>query len=525
MIRVLLVFILFGSMFINCGLFQEYLNRPKMYFLIITSMALLLGCFITRGGVQKLVDSLKSRKLLNGVTIVCLLVLVHGFLQYFKVMPSYHRSFPITGMFENPAGFITVLAAMFPFVLSRSFDGNNGRFPQFFSIVVSVLCVVSVILADSRTGFLAMCAAFAVFLAFTDTVSSFLKKHRWIWLPVLILAVIMVVLLYYIRQDSADGRVFIWKRSFELIKEHPIFGYGIGGFHTNYMRAQADYFRANPDSPYTMIADNVTHPFNEYIKLTVNYGLVGLIIGITLLVLIVRKLLKSDKQTKVMGLSFVASVFVMCQFSYPYQYSVMWLLSIYAIAPAFLKTGKEIVIPTYIRTIVSILLIGGLGFSLVRMYYEMKWTEIAKRSLRGRAGRMMPYYEDVNRVMGHYPMFLYNYAAELNVLEQFDESLEVLSKCSDKWSEYNVQLLYIDNYFKLGQLDKALEACDEANMMVPSRFGPIYRKMLIYMMQKDTVNATRMANEILDKPIKIQSEELDRMVFAAESLINLYEGE
>ena len=62
-------------------------------------------------------------------------------------------------------------------------------------------------------------------------------------------------------------------------------------------------------------------------------------------------------------------------------------------------------------------------------------------------------------------------------------------------------------------------------MMVPSRFGPIYRKMLIYMMQKDTVNATRMANEILDKPIKIQSEELDRMVFAAESLINLYEGE
>jgi len=159
------------------------------------------------------------------------------------------------------------------------------------------------------------------------------------------------------------------------------------------------------------------------------------------------------------------------------------------------------------------------------MYYEMKWTEISKRALQGRAGRMMPYYEDVERVIGKNPLFLYNYAAELNAVNKFQESLDVLSLCSKSWNEYNVQTLYIDNYYKMGQFENALKACDEAYYMVPSKFAPLYRKMLIYVASNDTVNAVRMASQILDKPVKIQSEELDKMISAAEGLISLFEDE
>ena len=525
MIRVLLVLILFGGVFITSGLFQEFLNRPKSFFLLITTLLLLFVCFVSRKGVQKLKDSFKSPGFFNGVTIVCLLVTVHGFLQYFGVMPSFHKLFAVTGTFENPAGYAAVQAAMFPFVFTRCFSKENGRFLKFFSAIVSVLCAASVILAGSRTGFLAICAAVVVVLAFSDAVASLFKKHRWLWLLLIIMIVSSAVFLYFIKKDSADGRVFIWNRCLELIKERPLFGYGRYGFQGHYMPVQAEYFRAHPDSPYVMIADNVTTAFNEYLKLAVNYGLVGLAVAIAILVLIVRRLFKCDKQTKVLGLSFVASIFIMCQFSYPYMYGAVWFLSLIAIIPAFVDAGNKVAIPQYARIIVSSLLFVVLAFSLRTMYYEMKWTEIAKRSIQGRAGRMMPYYEDVERVIGKNPLFLYNYAAELNAVNNFQESLNVLSLCSKSWNEYNVQTLYIDNYFKMGQLENALKACDEAYYMVPSKFTPLYRKMLIYVASNDTINAIHMANEILDKPVKIQSDELDKIISAAEGLISHYEDE
>lgn len=525
MIRVSLVIILFGSVLITSGLFKESLNQPKSFFLLISSLILLIGCFVSCKGVQKLLDSLKSRGLYYGIAIVCLLVTIHGLLQYFGVMPSYHRAFPITGTFENPAGFATVQAAMFPFVFFLCFNKDKGKLLRYISLLLSILCLTSVVLAGSRMGFLAICAAIVVVLGFTDTISSFFKSHRWVWIPILIIVALSLVALYYLKQDSADGRLFIWARCFDLIKERPLFGYGTYGFSAHYMSAQADYFRANPDSPYVMLADNVTQPFNEYIKLTVNYGLVGLIAAIILLAWIVRNLLRSDKQTKVLGLSFVASVFVMCQFSYPFMYDALWLLCFMAIAPAFIKTGKQVVIPGYIRILVASLLLGILTICLRTMYYEMKWTEISNRSDKGRAKRMMPYYEGMKNVMRNNPFFMYNFAAELNSVQRFDESLVFLKECSRYWNDYNVQIMFSDNYAKKGNADSALIACDQAYNMIPCRFEPLYRKMMIYGLANDTVNAIRMAYELIEKPVKVHSDRIKQMVSVAEKLVSQFDNE
>lgn len=525
MIRVLLVLIVFGCVFITSGFFQEFLTRPKSYFLLISTLFLLIGCLLSPKGLHKLIDAIQSKFFKKGVAIICLLVIVHGLLQYLGIMPSYHRAFAITGTFENPAGFSTAITTMFPFVLNLYCNKDNGLLLRIFSIFISLLCLMFVALAGSRTGFIAICSTIVVVLAFNDAVSSFFKSHRWLWILLPVIIVLSAILLYYVKKDSADGRVFIWGRCLEMIKERPLFGYGRYGFQSHYMNIQANFFRSHPDSPYIMLADNVIHPFNEYLKLTVNYGLVGLAVAIALLVWIVYRLFKSTMQTKVLGLSYVTSLFIMCLFSYPFEYGIVWLLSFLAIIPAFINKNKKLMIPGYTRIIASSLLFVLLALIMRNMYYEMKWTEIAKRSLHGRAERMMPYYEDVQRVIGNNPLFLYNYAAELNAVQRYKESLDVLSKCSKSWNEYNVQILYSDVYAKTGQIDKAISACDEAYNMVPSRFGPLYRKMLVYMMSNDSVNAINMANQILDKPVKIQSEELDRIISAAEGLISHYEDE
>lgn len=41
------------------------------------------------------------------------------------------------------------------------------------------------------------------------------------------------------------------------------------------MLNQASYFEQNPNSHYLMLADNVFHPFNEYILFLIEYGIAG----------------------------------------------------------------------------------------------------------------------------------------------------------------------------------------------------------------------------------------------------------
>lgn len=522
MISVSLLLILVGGVFITSHLFVEVQNTPKEYYVLISLSLLLIGCVIPRGGIKKLTESLKSRLLLNGIVVICLLTTIHGLLQYVGVITSNHSAFPITGTFENPAGFAAVQAALFPFVLTRCFD--NEKSMLYFSTAVSTLCFVSVILSGSRTGILAICSATVVVLALTNKVSSFFKAHRWLLVPIIVVATVSLVSLYYAKQDSADGRVFIWSRCFDMIMERPLLGYGVNGFHSSYMNVQADFFQHNPDSQFVMLADNVVHPFNEYIKLTINFGFVGATIAVALLVFIVCGLLKSDGQDKKLGLSFVASLFIMCQFSYPFRYVSVWMLTFLAILPAFIKpVRKNLRTPLFARIVLGLSFVAVLFFSLKSMYYEMKWCEISKRSLIGQADRMIKYYDSMKSTMKRSPLFLYNYAAELHMLGKYEESIDILSQVQVMWNDYDVQLLQGSTYSALKEHDKAIEAFDQAYNMIPCRFEPLYGIILEYKAKNDTVNVIHIANEIIEKPIKIRSNRVSLIIELAQQSLSDYE--
>ena len=523
MVSIILLLIITGGIFITSGYFEEIENNPKEYFIIVSITLLLLYCFASRKGLNELLKSFHSNLLLYGVVVICMITSIHGLLQYIGLLPTYHSVFPITGTFENPAGFAAVQAGLFPIVFTMCFDRDNGCFLQYFTITVSLLCLVSVILSGSRAGFLALCSVVVVVLAFNNTVSIFFKTNRWLLLPMFFIIISTLLFLYYVKQDSANGRLFIWGRCIELIRERPLFGYGKNGFHEYYMSAQADYFQTHPESPYVMLADNVFHPFNEYIKLTIQYGIVGLLVAIGALVWIIRKILKSGKQTKNIGMSFVASLFIMCQFSYPFKYAVIWLLGLILIIPAFFNTTKEINIAKSIRIISSFFLLFYLASTIRMMYYDMKWAEISKRALIGQVDRMLKYYESMSFLMKRNPLFLYNYAAELSASGHYKESLDVLSKCAVMWNDYKVQLLLANNYIKVNEIEKAVQSLDVAYNMIPCRFEPLFAKMVVYQNNNDTINTIRVADMIIEKPIKINSERVFYIVERAKQIRSNYE--
>ena len=420
--------VLFGGVFIISEHFMNIENDAKAYCIGVAVILLLLVCSVLRKGLYRLKESLCSSCFSICFTSVCLLLSAYGLLQYYGCVPSRHYAFPITGTYENPAGFAAVQAALFPFALALCMDKERNSLIRWLAGLTAVACALTITLSGSRAGLLAICAAAAVVFAFKTKVLSILKTHKWLWIVLTFVAVISSILLYRVKAGSANGRLFIWSICWDMIKERPLFGYGIGGIEKHYMDAQATYFSIHPDSQYVMLADNVTHPFNEYIKLTVNYGLVGLTIALYLLALTIKRLLNSRENVKVIGLAVTASVFVMCQFSYPFHYAAVWFISAIAIIPAFFSEseGNEVwETPKNLRITLPILFSVLLAVVLRMMYLDLKWAEMSKRSLAGHTERMLPYYEKMKPQMQHNPLFLYNFAAELNYIGRYEESLAI----------------------------------------------------------------------------------------------------
>ena len=138
------------------------------------------------------------------------------------------------------------------------------------------------ILSGSRTGMPAL--ATVCILVFFHFIQISIKQK------VLVGIVLAILLsgLYFMKKDSANGRLLIWRCSWEMIKEKPFFGYGQGGFKANYMNFQARCFEKHPDSKYALLADNTSRPFNEYIGLLVNHGLVGFLLLLLLSFYLIR---------------------------------------------------------------------------------------------------------------------------------------------------------------------------------------------------------------------------------------------
>ena len=519
----LLPLILFGGVFITTECFMNVENDAKAYFLGIAVILLQLVYSVPRKRLYRLKESLCSSCISVGFTSVCLMLSVYGLLQFWGAIPSRHYAFSITGTYENPAGFATVQAALFPFALVLCLDKERNRLICWFAGLTAVVCTLTITFSGSRAGLLAICAAAAVVFAFKTKVLSFLKTYKWLWIVLIIVAAISSILLYRIKAGSANGRLFVWSICWDMIKERPLFGYGIGGIEKHYMDVQAAYFSMHQDSQYVMLADNVTHPFNEYIKLTVNYGLVGLTIALCLLALTVKRLLNSRENVKVIGLAVTASVFVMCQFSYPFHYAAVWFISAISIIPAFFRESEDNkvwITPKYLRVSLPIMLSLLLVMVLRMMYLDLKWAEMSKRSLAGHTERMLPYYEKMKPQMKHNPLFLYNYAAELNYIGRYEESLTITEECREGWNDYDVQMLLADNLENIGQIDDAIDAYRHAEDMIPCRFEPLESMMTLYLERGDTLNAIKEAEVVISKPVKVQSFRVEQIKNAAKQLLS-----
>jgi O-antigen ligase len=450
-------------------------------------------------------SDIEGKHLKTIIVGLCLLQAVYGLFQYFGIVRTA-SVFPIVGSFDNPAGFAACLAVTFPFAFSLL---RQSKYHKWFAIMSMLVIGVAVILSESRAGIVSIGVVSAIFLF--STYGEKLRKVRKYLIPAtLIIGVAMFLMLLSLNRDSASGRVLIWQNTWEMIKDAPVLGHGSGAFLAKYMDYQADYFAQNPESRFAMLADNVQHPFNEYLLLTAEFGFVGLI----LLAIGLFFLFKSGKIGSPNMLCLIA-LGVFSLFSYPLRYPFVWLIVAYCLAEISRKQKPIFVLSfwKWLKIPALACLLVGIYFLAKDISFEYQWNRIAQSSLLGKTEEMMPKYEHLHRIWNGNHLFLYNYGAELNHIGEHKKSNIILHQCLQHFNDYYVQMLLADNYFQLEKWHEAAQHYHRAADMCPSRFIPLYQLHKIALRQSNYEEARKIALSILTKPIKVPSMTVSRIRF------------
>lgn len=313
-----------GSVFLTSGKFVNETNGPKYYFVLLS--LLLLALFFAISGKTIKLNSLSNAKLQWAIYLVCIAQAMYGLFQFAGWFPSNHRHFAITGSFDNPAGFAVVLATGFP--LGFYLLQKRQRWKQYLFVTCQAVIFMAITFSGSRAGIVAIVSSGLVFLCLTfpTRLSHFLRNRKWLLLLFMVLSIAGSSLLYLQKKDSANGRLLIWQVSWVMIKNKPVMGHGYGSFQTKYMNYQAEYFRRNPDSEHALLADNVNHPFNEFLKIAVEFGVAGIVLVISLIFGLFYKGLKKKNEISPIAFSGLTALFVFACFSYPFQYAISWLV-------------------------------------------------------------------------------------------------------------------------------------------------------------------------------------------------------
>lgn len=503
-----IVLLFASSIFSYSDQFVNEWNDPKHYytlFLFLVPAAILLA--IKR---RLELSKLLQKNILIGLSLLCFIEACYGLAQYLGWFVSNHSVFKVTGSFDNPAGFASTM--VMGYTMGCHLCMYSRKIIKVTAIVINTVLLTAVIISNSRAGILITLIVTVTTLIYRwdrrkDVVS---QRYKKIFISVLILFFCVgSYFLYLYKKDSADGRLLIWKIATQMIQDQPFLGHGPGAFQAKYMLYQADYFMNNQNTAYEQLADNTKHPFNEFIKITIAYGLIGLVFVLLLLSIILWQISVIKSKKKILLLNAFTSIFLLSMVTYPLQYTVMQLFMILFLT-ALVPQGIFIIKKRYLFYSIRL---GIVSFLCGIIYYlsndlnaQMAWKVIAEDSIRTNDSKVLDRYKELyTGTLSEDPYFLYNYGIELYYYQKYDQSAIVLKRCKEYINDYDLQMVLADINYKKEMPAKALKHYELAGAMVPCRFLPLYYMFTIHKELKHNAKALFYARTIFDKKIKVDS--------------------
>lgn len=317
--------------------------------------------------------------------------------------------------------------------------------------------------------------------------------------------------------DSTYGRSFILKTSLSLLKEPKDYIFGLGGnsFGREYMKSQAESLTTSPLREQ-QLADNIRHPLNEFVFYLIEYGLILVILILSLIIISYDTESLFCKTTLAVIISFMF-------FSYPMRYPITWIMVAFILSKCKILNLNTIKYPKYIIWIKNISLVSLLVFlSIVSIFQTkgyMNWEKGFFYVQLGKLDSAQEYYNLASKHLNN-SQFVYNRAFYENLRGNYEIALEILNKTNIY--DYEVALLKSKIHTSGLDYESALGELTMAERMCPNRFTPLFEKYKIFEQIGDSLNLTITKNRILHKPIKIKSQKID---YIKEYVMNIKHNE
>lgn len=412
-----------------------------------------------------------------------------------------------SGTYDNPAGLAVSLCISLPFAIEGVCRRESKTQKCIYAIVV-MLILFSLLLSKSRTGLICM-AIYAIAI-----VLKLVRQKTWTKIIACLgIGVMATAFVLTHKKDSSSGRFFILSTSVSLSMEHPFLGHGTNGFEREYMIRQAEIFEKNPDSEYAMLADDIHHPLNEFVYVWVNWGMLGVLLVISVFAAPTVWGLVNDNDTVKKLLPSVMAVLVFSLFSYPFIYPLPWIITIiYVCVPIyniFITQMKPIWKRLFSMTM-CIASVALLGYVANDAWQEYSWNEAYKACCKNGKSSLIK-YRMLSKHFNKDPYFLYNYAYVLFSLGEFEKSIEQLYLCQGLRKSYNQELLLGDACRKAHRHKEAIQHYKLASKMCPARLAPLEGLYVTYYSIDDKKNKQIIAHKIEEMDIKVVSSDAIRI--------------
>ena len=503
---------------------------------------------------------------------------VWGLFQLYGFKNSQHELFKLTGSFFNPGPYAGYLSVVFPLSLhwflkshhqlpvikpgafraddeisnsliylkiKRIFDNFLPVAKKIFGGITCVAILLVLPAAMSRASWLAAIVGSIVVISRLNSVPVMIRKitfkssskrlKNFVFVLTTSLLFAAFAGMYYLKKDSADGRLLMWKVSFSALVQHPL-GVGLGNFPSAYGDAQAVYFASgNVSKTEEYVAGNPEYGFNEFLQIGIESGIIGLLLFIGMLVSAFQGLFKS-KNWGVMGA--LVSLLVFACFSYPF--SVLPFLTVFVFlltmstpgGTRMTRTGrictdkKSAIIRSICVICVPVICTTITAFCLWKQYpvygaYK-QWKRNQVYYQTGMYREIIQIYEPLYPYLNDQIQFLFEYGRSLSMSEQPEKSNEVLKRAMQISCDpmlYNIMGKNCQATKEYGLAEKSLR---KSALIVPNRIYPYYLLMKLYVETGDEEKAYKTASIVLTKEPKVQSTAVREM---RQEAGRIYDGE
>ena len=394
-----------------------------------------------------------------------------GLLQISGLYSSTHAKFILTGSFDNPGpygGLIAILLTVLGVFVMQNKSGGKWSIKALviLSSVSCALCIIVLPATMSRAAWFALGVTALVFGLKELSLTDWIRKHKAVATIATITMLIVMTGVFFMKKDSAIGRLHIWHMELRAITEKPLTGHGKGSVLGVYGDTQAEYF-AEKERPeiITKVAGCPEYAFNEYLKIGIEYGIPAMVGVIIVLILLIAILLKLRSSLAYGLITFCVFAF----FSYPLE-------------AIHIKSDAEN------------------DWDSIRYLSSMELYEDAVEEYA-------PLCDALN---GNY-RFLYDYGYALYKCGRHRESIVVLKEGAAMSSDPMFYNIIGRNYEAMGLYQEAESAYLHAHYMVPQRLYPLTLLMRMHIRLGNNSEALRYGTMILGKHINERNRTMLRL--------------